>query len=95
MLTSLHHSCPVALCPDPPGIVNGMVTFTGNSVNNTATYTCDPGFELCGDPTSTCTAALDGNSASFPAVPPPECKREYFLNIANILWSGYMPSRLN
>ena len=85
MLTPLHHSCPAALCPDPPGIVNGTVTFTGNSVNNTATYTCDPGFELCGDPTTTCTAALDGNSASFPAVPPPECKREYFLNIA------YMP----
>ena len=84
--TSLSHtSSSAALCPNPPALANAMVTFTGNSVNDTATYTCNSGFELCGDPTTTCTAALDWNFASFPAVPPPECKREYFLNIA------YMP----
>ena len=59
-----------------------MRTFTGNLVGDTATYTCNSGFELCGDPTTTCTEDAGGNSASFPAVPPPECKREYFLNIA-------------
>ena len=93
MTILLAHSSYAALCPNPPDLANAMVTFTGNSVGDTATYTCDPGFELIGDPTTNCTAALDGNSASFPAVPPPMCRREYFLNITRILWSGYMPSR--
>ena len=62
--------------------MNGMVTFTGNLVGDTATYTCNMGFELIGDSTTTCTAAADGNSATFPAVPPPECRREYSMNIA-------------
>ena len=57
--------------------MNGMRTFTGNSVGDTANYNCDPGFELIGIAITTCTAAVDGNSATFPAVPPPECRREY------------------
>ena len=74
----LNQYCPAAdpECPDPPQITNGMRTFTGNSIGDTATYTCDPGFELIGDPVTTCTAAMDGNSAAFPSVPPPECRRE-------------------
>ena len=64
-----------ALCPDPDGILNGMVTFTGNSGGDTATYTCNSGFELIGDATTTCTQ-VDDNSATFPPVPPPECRRE-------------------
>ena len=68
-----------------------MRTFTGNSVGDTATYTCDPGFQLIGDPTTTCTAAVDGNSATYPAVPPPECNREYFMNITR---SDCTPSQL-
>ena len=55
--------------------MNGMRTFIGNSVGDTATYTCDPGFVLIGIATTTCTAAADGNSAAFPPVPPPECSR--------------------
>ena len=29
-----------ALCPDPADVMNGTVTFNGNSVGDTATYTC-------------------------------------------------------
>ena len=67
-----------ALCLDPPAIVNGMSTFTGNSVGDTATYSCNTGFELIGDLTTMCTQ-IDATSAAFPAVPPPECRREYFM----------------
>ena len=75
-LNHLDESFSAALCLDPDGIDNGMRTFTGNSVGDTATYTCNSGFELIGDPVTTCTAAMDGNSATFPSVPPPECRRE-------------------
>ena len=69
-------SCSAALCDDPPTIVNGMRTLTGKSVGDTTTHTCNPDFELIGDSITTCTAAVDGNSAAFQAVPPPECRRE-------------------
>ena len=65
----------VALCPDPIDIEYGMVTFTGNAVDDTATYTCDLGFELIGIETTTCTL-VDANSAAFQSVPP-FCRREY------------------
>ena len=74
-LNHLDESFSAALCPDPDGIVNSMVTFTGNSVGDTATYTCNSGFELIGNAMTTCTQ-LDANSAAFPSVPPPECRRE-------------------
>ena len=78
--TSLsHNSSSAALCPNPPALANAMVTFTGNSANDTATYTCNVGFELIGGPTTTCAAASNGNSAAFPAVPPPMCSREYHI----------------
>ena len=68
-------SCSVALCTDPVEIDNGMVTFTGNSVGDTATYICDSGFELIGGATTTCTGVI--NSAVFlPA--PPSCRRECY-----------------
>ena len=68
-------SCSVALCPDPVNIDNGMVTFTGNSIGDTATYTCDSGFELIGGATTTCTL-VDMSSAAFQPAPP-SCRREY------------------
>ena len=71
----MHDSCSAALCPDPADIVNGMVTFTGNSVGDTATYNCDPGFELIGDATTTCTL-VDVNSTTFQLMPP-VCRGEY------------------
>ena len=74
-VNSRHESYSVALCPDPVNIDNGMVTFTGNSVADTATYTCDSGFELIGGDTTTCTQ-VDTNSAAFqPALP--FCQHEY------------------
>ena len=79
VLTNCHYShqfCSAALCPDPVDIVNGfVVTLTGNSVGDTATYDCDPGFELIGDPTTTCTR-VDVNTAGFSPAPP-VCRREY------------------
>ena len=67
--------CSTALCPDPVDIEYGMVAFIGNAVNDTATYTCDPGFELIGIATTTC-IPVDANSAAFQPVPP-FCRREY------------------
>ena len=69
-------SCTAALCDDPPEIINGMVTFTGNSVGDTATYTCNLGFEMIGINTTTC-IQVNVNSATYPSIPPPECRREY------------------
>ena len=43
-----------ALCPDP-SVADAMTTVTGNSVGDTATFTCDSGFELSGSATVTCT----------------------------------------
>ena len=68
-------SCTAALCDDPPEIINGMVIFTGNSVGDTATYTCNLGFEMIGINTTTCTQ-VNVNSATYPSIPPPECRRE-------------------
>ena len=62
-----------ALCPDPPNIDNGIMAFTGNSIGDTATYTCDSGFVLIGDATTEC---IDANSATFTPAPP-SCRREY------------------
>lgn len=56
----------VAVCPDPAQPANGVVVFTGNSVGDTATYSCDAGFELVGSASATCTES----SASFePGLP--------------------------
>ena len=75
LIYCLHRSCSAALCPDPDDVVNGMVMFTGNSVADTATYTCNSSFELIGNASVTCTQ-VDVNSAAFtPAVP--VCRREY------------------
>ena len=83
LFRSSHIFCSVVTCPDPPVIANGMRTFTGNLVGDTATYTCNSSFELIGDPTTTCAVDAGGNSASFPVVPPPKCSREYLINIDN------------
>ena len=51
-----------------------MVAFTGNSVGDTATYTCNLGIELIGGATTTCTQ-VDVNSVVFPAAQQ-FCRRE-------------------
>ena len=57
-------------CPDPVAPANGGMSFSGNDVGDTATYTCDSGFELTGEATATCTEDAGGNSASFQPAPP-------------------------
>ena len=79
----LHHSCSAALCPDPADILNGMVTFTGNSVGDTATYTCNSGFELIGNASAVCTQ-VDLNIAAF-APAAPVCRREYCVIMNRIM----------
>ena len=74
---SSHESCSAALCPAPVDIDNGVMTFTGDSVGDTATYTCDSGFELIGAETTTCILSpVDENSAAFQPAPP-SCRCEY------------------
>ena len=90
ILTSalFHLSCSAALCDDPLGIDHGMVTFTGNSVDDTATYSCDPGFELIGDVVETCTQVNESFAAFSPELP--VCRREY-----SAYSSSCMPSCLS
>ena len=44
----------LALCPDLVDPVNGMVMMTGNSVGDTATYSCNDGYSLSGVDMVTC-----------------------------------------
>ncbi len=71
---SLHESCSAALCDVPVDIGNGMVTFNDIQPGDMATYTCNLGFELIGNATSTCTL-VDADSAEFQPAPP-SCSRE-------------------
>ncbi len=75
-----YESSSTAQCDDPANIDNGMVTFTGNSIGDVATYTCDLGFELIGNGTATC-ALVDMDSAEFQPAPP-ACRREYLVYLA-------------
>ena len=60
----------LALCSSPSNPDNGVVTVTGNSVGDNATFVCNAGFELVGDEVATCTQAADMSSALFlPAEP--------------------------
>ena len=74
-----------ALCPDPVDPVNGMVTFSGNSVDDNATYSCNMGFELVSSSTTMCTQ-VDANSAEFSPTPP-VCRRKYWINMIGMaMW---------
>ena len=54
------------MCLNLVNPANGMVVVTGNSVGDTATYTCDPGFELEGALTRTCQS--NGTWSGIPPV---------------------------
>ena len=54
-----------------------MVTFTGNSIDDTATYTCNMGFELVGNATTICT--LEEVATFSPE--PPECRRKLRMQV--------------
>ena len=43
-----------AVCRELSSPTNGQVTWTGLTNGSTATYTCDSGYHLIGDPTRTC-----------------------------------------
>ena len=45
----------IVMCPALPDIDNGVVSWTGLSPGDVATYTCDSGFIIVGDPTRNCT----------------------------------------
>ena len=57
-------------CADPGAPDNGGVEVSGDDLGDTATYTCDTGYNLVGEAEATCTEADDGNSASFKPDPP-------------------------
>ena len=57
-----------ALCPDLMDPANGKVTISGNSDGDSATYSCDPGYELVGTETVICQS--DGQWSD----PPPVCQ---------------------
>ena len=59
-----------ALCPDLSDPANGTVTVMGTSVGDTASYTCNDGFELIGSMSVTCTS--DGTWSDQP----PMCRRK-------------------
>ena len=56
-----------------------MVTFSDNSVGDMAIYTCDLGFELIGNASTTCTL-VDMDSAEFQPAPP-SCRRKHIKQI--------------
>ena len=61
-----------ALCPDLSDPANGTVTQSGNSEDDTATYTCSDGYELVGSEVLNCQS--DGTWDDSP----PVCRREFF-----------------
>ena len=75
--TAMVCSSLIGVCLSPSSPSNGVVTSTGNSVGDTATYTCNTGFELIGQAVATCTQATDGNSASFSPTQP-ICLRKFY-----------------
>lgn len=63
----------VAKCESLPDPENGQVTLTGLYQGSTATYTCNPTYELNGDSMRLCnTSALWTNAAPF-------CECKYLL----------------
>ena len=73
----MQYTCSIALCPDLSNPANGMVTITGNSAGDTGSYVCDPGYELIGPMTLTCTD--DGTWSDEP----PVCRRKWFTFITS------------
>ena len=81
-----YHPSSVALCPTPPDINFGTVVVTGNSIGDTATYTCDSGYELIGDAVRTCAKLPNDPSMADFQPEEPFCHREYCMNISQWPW---------
>ena len=68
-------SLTTAGCPVLSSIPFGSVSQTGREIGDTATYTCNTGYELVGPPTRTCTQI---NPATADFVPSePSCRRKF------------------
>ena len=76
---SITPSFTLALCPILGSPANGQVTVTGNLPGDTATYSCDPGFELSGERVLTC-----GNDVMWSA-DPPTCIRKLIFSTGLVL----------
>ena len=85
-MDSSHHSSSVALCPTPPDINFGTVVVTGNSIGDTATYTCDSGYELIGDAVRTCAKLPNDTSMADFQPEEPFCHRESCMNTTEWPW---------
>ena len=72
-----------ALCPDQSNPANGVVSQSGNSEGDTATYTCNDGYELVGSETLNCQS--DGNWDDVP----PVCRREFQLFIFKVIFNSF------
>ena len=74
---------PSILCPRLDDPLNGMVMWNSLTSEGVATYTCDPGFRLVGDPTHIC-----GSDGTWSGVPP-VCEREFItttiISLENII----------
>ena len=68
MYSLYSNSILTALCPDLANPTNGVVTLSGNSAGDTATYMCNGRFELVGVPVLNCQD--DGTWDN----PPPVCQ---------------------
>ena len=71
VLRSIH----AAECDDLHDPLFGNVSLSGNSIGDVATYVCDPGFELVGQPTRTC-EQLNPQTADWSGEEP-VCRRMY------------------
>ncbi|XP_064387701.1 sushi, von Willebrand factor type A, EGF and pentraxin domain-containing protein 1-like isoform X3 [Halichondria panicea] len=64
-------TCTPVPCGSPPTIPNGSRTFTGTIFGDTATYTCNTGYQRSGAVTVTCQAS--GSWSTAPTCPPIPC----------------------
>ena len=63
-----------AVCPTPISPTNGQVIFTGTSIGDVATYSCNPTLELIGSTTATCSWISEDLAAFSHARPTCDCK---------------------
>ena len=71
LLWNFYFIVSVGGCPTLDDPANGMVSVTGTETGDTATYTCNAGYELIGSMTLTC---LSSGSWSDE---PPTCRRKF------------------
>ncbi len=61
----IHSFISAVSCGDPPNIPNGSRTFTGTTIGETATYTCDDGYHPVQPATVTCQATGSWDPVPF------------------------------